>query len=79
MSSSNKCINITESPHGSLVSCINFNESNKAYINIGIGTDLNSLPYEELNNVRMPTSDLKEHLLDLLSVINLYEKGFYNE
>lgn len=79
MSSSNKCINITENPLGSLVSCIKFNETNKSHINIGIGTDLNSLPYEELNIIRMPVNDLKQHLLDLLSTIHLYEKGFYDD
>ena len=27
----------------------------------------------------MPIGEIKEHLLDLLATINLYEKGFYNE
>lgn len=79
MSSNNKCINITESSSGSLVSCVKFNSTNKAYLNFGIGTDLNLLSYEELNYIRIPISEIKEHLLDLLATINLYEKGFYNE
>ena len=70
---------LLESSSGSLVSCVKFNSTNKAYLNFGIGTDLNLLSYEELNYIRMPISEIKEHLLDLLATINLYEKGFYNE
>lgn len=77
--SSNKCINISETSSGSLVSCVNFDSANKSYLNFGIGTDLNLLSYEDLSYIKMPIQEAKKHLLDLLTTIHLYEKGFYNE
>lgn len=76
--SENKIVNITEGSSGRLISSIQLDPKNKKYVSLSLKASLSSEIYEDLDQIKISTEELTEHLLDLLSALNLLKKGYYD-